>query len=162
MEAPGRPGRKSLEKADRFASLLFLIFSGLYLGAALFLPLGTLMRPGPGLIPVIAGSLLTLLTLVHFLQVSFFKKTCPGGEALPARGDFLRVSGIMIVLGFYGAFQGLLGFTVTSTILVSLVLRLLGMRRWSRILPLALLMSAGSRFLFKSILEVPLPGGIGF
>ena len=54
---------------QRFVSIGFLIFSGIYLAASLSLPLGKVGKPGPGMVPVGIGIILTflclLLSLIH-------------------------------------------------------------------------------------------------
>jgi putative tricarboxylic transport membrane protein len=147
----------------RFVSIMFLVFSGIYLALSLSLPLGRVARPGPGMVPVGIGIVLTFLSLLYAIEVFFFEKNrCVQKEEreVLARADMLRVAGVASLLVLYMIFFPLLGYTFSTIILVGAVLRLLGMHGWIRIVLISILTSGCSYYFFSTILDVPLPKGM--
>jgi putative tricarboxylic transport membrane protein len=148
---------------QRFVSIGFLIFSGIYLAASLSLPLGKVGKPGPGMVPVGIGIILTFLCLLHVIEVFFLEKNRSvqkeeGGVL--TRADVLRVTGVISLLILYMIFFPLLGYPFSTIILVGAVLRLLGMHGWIRIVLISIVTSVCSYYIFDRILDVPLPQGI--
>lgn len=152
----------SIGKMGRIISLLLLIFSGSYLLKSLSIPYGRISEPGPGIFPVGVGILMTLLTFFNFIKFFHGVPSKKTGESLPQGKDFYRWIGILLVLVFYGVFLGVLGYILSSIILLMLVLFLLGMNGWIRIVLISILTSVISYYLFSIILDVPLPRGILF
>jgi hypothetical protein len=74
--------------------------------------------------------------------------------------DFLRVARVIFFLFFYGIFLGILGYILSTLIMVIAVLYLLRMRGWVRIILISILVSTGSYYFFTGILEITLPQGI--
>jgi len=147
----------------RFVSISFLIFSGIYLAASLSLPVGKVGKPGPGMIPVGIGIILTFLCLLHVIEVFFFEKNRSvqkeeGGVL--TRADVLRVIGVVCVLIVYMIFFQVLGYTLSTIVLMAAILRLLQMHGWLRIGLISILTSGCSYYIFDRLLDVPLPKGI--
>jgi hypothetical protein len=148
---------------QRFVSISFLIFSGIYLAASLSLPLGKVGRPGPGMLPSGIGIILTFLSLLHVIEVFFLEKNRgvqkeEGGVL--TRDDVFRVTGVVSLLILYMIFFPILGYTFSTIFLVGAVLRLLGMHGWIRIVLISVVTSVCSYYLFSTFLDVPLPKGI--
>ena len=148
---------------QRFVSISFLILSGIYLAASLSLPVGKVGKPGPGMVPVGIGIILTVLCLLHVIEVFFFEKNRgvqkeEGGVL--TRADVLRVIGVVSVLIVYMILFPVLGYTLSTIILMVAVLRLLQMHGWLRIVLISILTSGCSYYIFDRFLDVPLPKGI--
>ncbi len=153
----------NLNVVQRLVSITMLVCSGVYLAIALSMPLGTVGRPGPGLVPMGIGIGLTFLCLLQVIQVFFFAKNGSSsiGETAPLRRrDVLRVVGILSFLILYLIFFSFLGYTLSTVILMVAVLRLLGMRGCIRVLLVSVLISVCSFYAFDRLLDVPLPKGI--
>jgi putative tricarboxylic transport membrane protein len=151
-------------RIQRFVSILFLIFSGIYLFLSLSLPLGKAAKPGPGMVPRGIGIVLTFFCLVHVIEVFFLKnKKNPSEkkaeEALKGK-DVFRVAGVVSLLILYMIFFPILGYAFSTIILVGAVLRLLEMHGWMRIVLISIVTSGCSYFIFDRILDVPLPKGM--
>jgi len=152
----------STNRIQRFVSILFLIFSGTYLFLSFSLPLGKVAKPGPGMVPRGIGIVLTLLSLVHVMEVFFLEKglSAKKTEDPLKREDVVRVTGIVCLLILYMVLFPTLGYTFSTIILVGAVLRLLEMRGWARIVLISIVTSGFSYFIFDHILDVPLPKGM--
>ena len=116
------------------------------------------------MVPVGIGIILTFLSLLHVIEVFFFEKNRSvqkeeGGGAL-TRADVLRVTGVVSVLIVYMILFPVLGYTLSTIILMVAVLPLLQMHGWLRIVLISILTSACSYYIFDRLLDVPLPKGI--
>jgi len=152
----------NLKVVQRLVSIAFLVCSAVYLAIALSVPLGTVGRPGPGLVPAGIGICLTFLCLLQVIQVFFFAQNGSSalGESEPVqRPDVLRVVGIISFLTLYLIFFSFLGYTLSTVILMAAVLRLLGVPGWMRVLLISVLISVCSFYVFDRFLDVPLPKG---
>ncbi len=147
---------------QRFVSILFLIFSGIYLFLSFSLPLGKVAKPGPGMVPRGIGIILTLLSLIHVIEVFFLEKrsSAKKTEDPLKREDIIRVTGIVSLLILYMIFFPTLGYAFSTVVLIGAVLRLLEMRGWARIVLISIVTSGCSYFIFDRILDVPLPKGM--
>jgi putative tricarboxylic transport membrane protein len=148
---------------QRFVSISFLIFSGIYLVASLSMPLGKVGRPGPGMLPTGIGIILTFLCLLHVIEVFFLEKNRgvqKEERGVLTRADALRVIGVASVLIVYMIFFQVLGYILSTIVLVGAILRLLEMRGWLRIVLISIVTSVCSYYIFDRILDVPLPKGI--
>ncbi len=117
-------------------------------------------RPGPGFVPTCIGIFLGFFVVLYFINVFRKRSTDREEKGFGQRKDFLRVVGVIFFLFFYGIFLGILGYILSTLIMVVAVLYLLGMRGWARIILISILVSAGSYYFFSVILEVLLPQGI--
>lgn len=149
-------------RTKQVVSILFLIFSVVYLTASFSLPFGRTGKPGPGLVPLSVGIAMTIFSLFHVIEVFFLEKgrsSTEKGEALQ-RADLVRVAGVAISLTVYMVLFSLLGYALSTIFLVGATLRLLEMRGWTRIVLISILTSVLSYYIFNNMLEVPLPQGI--
>ncbi len=149
-------------RIQRFVSILFLVFSGTYLFLSFSLPLGKVAKPGPGMVPRGIGIVLTLLSLVHVIEVFFFEKSPSArkSEDPLKKEDIIRVAGIVFLLILYMILFPTLGYFFSTIILVGVVLRLLEMHGWILIVFISIITSGCTYFFFDRILDVPLPKGI--
>jgi putative tricarboxylic transport membrane protein len=143
---------RSAARRDQWSALSLAVLALGYLLAGRRYPLDTLATPGPGIFPLAAGVALLALAIWQLLAA---RRTVPdpaGGGAVP------RASLIMsVVLALYAATLPVLGFTLTSFVLVFVAARLMGLAGWWRPAALALGVTLASRVLFVTWLGVPLP-----
>lgn len=123
--------------------------------AAFSYPVGTLVSPGPGLFPLIAGLTMTLAGLVATIAES----RAPSIAALELGESFRRVPMLVAALVGYAIVLKPVGFLVASTTLVVLALVILGRRRAWTVVTIAVALSAGTWMTFR-LLGVPLPQGL--
>jgi hypothetical protein len=131
-----------------------------YLWEALRMPLGTMVSPGPGLVPILVGLLIAVLSLALLTQVWLGKEIGQDPVILPAGAPGRRVVGVWIGLLAYAMLVNALGHLLMAAILCTACLRLLGMRRWRNAILLSVFFSVASFYLFAVLLDVPLPEGL--
>jgi putative tricarboxylic transport membrane protein len=138
---------------------LALPLAGVLLGVAYSLgamrySVGSLIAPGPGLFPLLAGVTMTLASGIALI-VEFRRPSLPP----PQLGEsFRRVPWLLAALVAYALLLKPAGFVAASTALVALVLVVLGRRQVWSVAVLALALSAGCYLTFR-LLGVPLPPG---
>ena len=131
-----------------------------YLWEALRMPLGTIVSPGPGVVPISLGLITAVLSIVLLAQ------TWPGKEKrqepviLPAGAPGRRVAGVWMGLLAYAMLVNVLGHLLMAAVLSTGCLRILGMRRWRDAILLSMFLSVASFYLFAVLLDVPLPEGL--
>ena len=148
--------------AKRAVSISLLIFAAIYLVASLSLPLGRAAKPGPGLIPVCIGIAITFFSLLHVIEVIYSEKghSAEKREGALQRRDVLRLAGLIFSFVIYIFLFQILGYILSTIILVGATLHLLAMHGWARITLISIVTSAGSYYIFSKILGIPLPQGI--
>ena len=122
--------------------------------------LGTPTSPGPGLMPFISALFLALLALIIFFTrspVSDLK-----GETTSTLGVRigLRALAIVSLIIGYVLFFKVIGYLISSFILMIFLFRFAGNRRWISILSGSLLAAFLSYLLFGVILKLDLPKGV--
>jgi hypothetical protein len=126
-------------------------------------PLGSLRMPGSGFLPLALGVMLMGLAAAQSAQVRAARTTpAESGPAEPAKAgdDGRRVLFFMGAVAAATALLGPLGFVPMSFLLMLVLLRLMGERRWMACGLIALASSAASQLVFVIWLKIPLPGGI--
>jgi hypothetical protein len=120
---------------------------------------GTWKEPGPGLLPVVFGVLLGLLSL-GLATVSLQGKIRGGRKAFwEEKGSWKPVLSVLISLLLYIAFFKFLGFILCTTLFILLLLRFLGRKGWLLSISLALVLALFGYGLFSILLGTPLPKG---
>jgi len=119
---------------------------------------GSLRRPGPGLLAFGAGAGIGLLTLAVFIR-TFLSK--PAVDAVRDEKSVRRVKFFLICtsLFVYAAVISWLGFVVSTFLFVLFLLRTVQTEKWWRSLLKALLITAGNYLVFVVWLGIRLPGG---
>ncbi len=116
------------------------------------------MSPGPGLFPLLAGFTMTLASLVAVITES----RAPSVAVVELGESFRRVPALVAALVIYAIVLKPAGFLAASAALAALVLVILGRRRVSTVVAIAVALSAGTWLTFR-LLGVPLPPGpLGF
>ena len=146
-----------MKKADLLSGCAGVVFALAVCYGALGMPMGTIGNPGPGFLPFWVGAALTTLSLA--LITSAFFEGAPVEESVKPR---LRrhVVGTLAGLVFYALALESLGYLVTTFLLLSMLVRMLGQRRWPLALAFSALATGGSYALFGLWLGAPLPRGL--
>jgi hypothetical protein len=128
------------------------------------LGLGKFRNPGPGLMPFVVGLVLLLVSLLFFVRLLL--KTDGRGQTASEAEAHSPTSfwGISILLGSLIAYELLLeklGYPIATFLLLSLLLRVAGSKKWTVILVSSVLISSTSYFLFN-FLGLNFPRGFFF
>ncbi len=78
----------------------------------------------------------------------------------PNRLGLLRISALLAACAVYVLFLESLGHAVVTSIMTFVVLQVMEMRSWPLKIAVSLLFGFGSYYLFVTLLDVPLPGGL--
>ncbi len=119
---------------------------------------GSLRRPGPGLLAFGAGAGVGLLALAVFIRslLSEPATVTIQNEKGSRRGKF---SLICVSLFVYAALISWLGFALSTFLFVLFLLRAVQTERWWRSLAKAVLITVGNYLVFVVWLGIHLPGG---
>ena len=146
-------------KSDRFSAFFFILLSLFVCQQSVALGLGTLGRPGPGLLTFGAGAGIGLLALGLLMQSIFSKegqREIADNERTLQKGRLLLVClslfGYTIVVNWLGFFLSTFGF-------VLFLLRIIESGRWWRMLMKAALITFGNYLIFEVWLGLNLPKG---
>lgn len=147
------------KKAVVVSYISFLGMGIAYLWGSLRLPMGTIEAPRSGLFPLLVALFLTAVSLVSLVKSRGVNPLREETEPLPKGGDLRRVVALVLTLILYAACLKALGYLLCTTGLMAVVVRLLGMRSWSKLALIAALTGLLSYALFGFALDVPLPRG---
>jgi putative tricarboxylic transport membrane protein len=141
----------SARLGDRVAGLLLLalaVFVYVYSGT-LPAPVQDL-DPGVGFFPRMLAVLIGVLALVPLLKPEEW-------DPLPRGIVAWHVIGTAVLLFGYALVVETLGFVITTVVFVLVELLLLGARRPVTLIAMPLVVGLGLFYLFRSVLDVPLP-----
>jgi putative tricarboxylic transport membrane protein len=118
--------------------------------------------PGPGLLPVMAGIILSSLGLVDLIS-----KLRSGPERrevqekfFPERDSFTKVFCTILSLVAYALAFEHLGFLLTNFLMSIFLMRFIEPQKWKTIWITALLTAGSFHLVFRIFLHVPFPKGI--
>ena len=150
-----------MNRDDVISGILLFFFGGVTAVLSLSMPLGTFRMAGAGMFPFCLGILLMLLS-GGFLLKLFLK----GKKTAERKG---RATGLPWAIQqlnlFFGAmvvatlFFNTLGYPLVAFLLMSALLRILGVKRYILNILISLVTAVGSYVLFVQWLQVPLPKG---
>jgi putative tricarboxylic transport membrane protein len=150
-----------MPRSDRYTSLFFLALAAFICQQSMGIGVGTLSRPGPGLLSFGAGAAMGLLALA-FLIGTFLKgqaSSGPLGEA--ERGSHTAtVIAICLSLFVFTIAVNWLGFVLSTLMFVFFLFRVVETESWWRSLLKGILVTAGNYLVFVVWLGIHLPKGI--
>lgn len=129
-----------------------------YMVMGLGYPMGSLARPGPGIFPVFVGILLLLGCVgTGFEAIS---KPAPTKVDWPKGKERWRILAVISACLIYSVTLLVLGHLLSTTVVISVVLHVMGIRSWFLKIGMGLAIGLGTLYLFSNFLGVPLPKGI--
>jgi Tripartite tricarboxylate transporter TctB family len=140
---------------ERIVALGVLAFSLAYLAGSLSLKVGTLAQPGAGQFPA-AIAVALLAAAAHHAWRTF---RAPPGEELARGWTKLAPAGIAATLLVYPILLRTLSFLLATCIILFVLFRLLGFRRYSTSALSAAVTTILSFVLFAGLLGVVVPSG---
>jgi len=147
--------------SDRYASLFFLALAAFICQQSMGIGVGTLVRPGPGLLSFGAGAAMGLLALA-FLIGTFLKGQASSGPLGKAErgGHTATVVAISLSLFVYTIAVIWLGFILATLMFVFFLFRIVETESWWRSLLKGILVTAGNYLVFVVWLGIHLPKGV--
>jgi hypothetical protein len=145
-------------KSDNAAvGAVIFLFGGVTTVLSLQMPIGTFRMAGTGMFPLCLGVTLMILSGIFLFQILVREKPVRAKTAPP--GSSLNVvvfigAMVLVTMGF-----GFLGYPVSAFLLMAILLRGLGMKRWTWTLALSSATAVVCYFLFVLWLQIPLPKG---
>jgi len=118
------------------------------------LPLGSLGNPGAGFVPLVIAVALAVFALL----TAFLDKGTPAWRSI-AWAEAPRAAGILAAGAFAALAMERLGYRITIFASAAFLLLVLERKPPLPVLSAALLLSAGTYYLFATLLRVPLPLG---
>jgi putative tricarboxylic transport membrane protein len=131
-----------------------LLVGAVYTAGTLWYPIGTPVAPGPGLFPLLAGLTMTVASAIALIA----ECRAPSIVLSEPGESFRRVPMLVAALLGYAIVLRPAGFLAASATLVALALVILGRRRASTVVAIAVALSAACYLTFR-LLGVPLPLG---
>lgn len=151
-----------MNRDEVIGGAIIFLFGGVTLILSLGMPLGTFRMAGPGLFPLCLGIILMILATIFLINTKYRKKstTEKPEDMVPTprstRQMLLFLGATTIAVACFNT----LGFPLTSFLLMVLLLRSLGIKRWPFLMIMSLATAVGSYILFVQILKIPLPKGL--
>ena len=144
-----------MERYDRTCSILCLIFAGLVIWQSSYMPMGRLGKPGPGFLPFWVAVILALLSIFLWVEAGLRKPSAPvpfltGERRWP--GLIWTVSSLLA----YAFLVEILGFIVSTLILLFFLFRFIGNQKWWVVFTGTVVLTLGGYLIFKVGLKVQL------
>ena len=145
-----------MRKYDLISGLFFSLCGLLITVGSLLMPIGTLGEPGPGLAPLCIGILLTIISIVFFIQSLRIKISEKKTFGLTKKQRYkVFTTGLSLII-FAFALRPL-GFILVTLLLTLFLFKVIGELNWKVSVVGPILMTAFFYLLFNVWLEVQLP-----
>ncbi|MEW5912264.1 MAG: tripartite tricarboxylate transporter TctB family protein [Thermodesulfobacteriota bacterium] len=160
-----------MDKGELSLAAIFFGVGGVVCLLSLTMPIGSLRMAGPGFFPFWLGVVLMALAALLFAQVWLRGRAAgrpaqtqpplaggqPAAPAEPlASGQMLLFLGVLVASALL---LGVLGYFLTTLLVMLSLLYVLGSRRWLLNLTLSLVTAAVTYLMFVIWLKIPLPAG---
>jgi hypothetical protein len=149
-----------LKRDEAIVGMVIFLFGGMTTLLSLKMPLGAFRMAGTGMFPLCLGILLMILSGIFILnifskgQIARTKKESPIESSFPTQLVLFLGTTVLITLLFNP-----LGYPLSAFLVMALLLRILGEKKWTTILPLSFVTAAVCYVLFVQWLKIPLPRG---
>jgi hypothetical protein len=151
-----RKRKESQFSWERLSLVLFILLGGGVITQSAWLSLGNLHNPGPGFVPFFLGATMILLSVLSYWG------SAPG-EAGEKKSDGHEKKPILLLLGgliLYLALMELLGFYVSTFLLLVFLMRTCGEKRFGRSLWISGLTMIVVYLVFYRLFIIPFPEGL--
>ena len=144
---------------DQTSSLFWLLVSILVFAESLRIGIGTVQNPGMGFMTFGASGILGILSLVVFLQASGRKEDLRH-KPLFAGTLWRRILFVLLVLTVYARVMPVLGYLISTFVLMSLLFWVLERKKIWFVLLYALLATLFTHLVFSKWLNCQFPQGL--
>lgn len=148
-----------MKKANFIVSGVFAAFAIVIIAISLGYPPSNHGVPGPGMFPILIAGLILISALTLALLTLRMPKEKDTQIDLKSK-NVLNVYITMAGLIVYAITFPLIGFIVTSSIMLTLYIKWFGKRSWWKCILIGVLFSIGIFLLFGSVLNVPMRFGL--
>jgi putative tricarboxylic transport membrane protein len=145
---------------DQTSSLFWLLVSTAVFVESIRLGIGTVHDPGRGFMTFGASGILGILSLALFLQASFRKKEEGEREPLFAGKLWKRVLFVLTALAVYSRVMPVVGYLISTFLLMSLLFWVLERKKILLILLSSLLATLVTYLVFSKWLNCQFPEGL--
>jgi hypothetical protein len=145
--------------AERISSLVLIVVSVYVFWGSLKCGIGTPVKPGPGLMPMLASLLVFGLSLVLLLKEVFRAGKKTERQDSAGLGHYAKPASLVAGIVAYSLLLELLGFITVTFPLMFLMFSITEPHKWRRNLLISLVITLVS-FAFFRFLQVNLPIGI--
>ncbi len=165
-----------MKRDELIVGLFLLIFGIVTTILSLNMDIGTFKAAGTGLFPLILGILLIFLSGIYIIRPIIknrkiiLKKEKSNGKDTEEKKSFFKITDqtrqlifCLVTIILATLFLNLIGYLLTSLLIMISLLIILGMKKWYMIIIISSLTAIGSYLLFIKLLNITLPRGfIGF
>lgn len=146
---------------DWIPGTVWLVLGMAVVWGSLRLKLGSLVSPGPGLMPFIFGISLTICSLFVLIQTVLLKlkKSKEPRQGIWTDVDFKKVILVVGCLLGYTFMLETVGFALTTFLILTILFKAVGSQKWSHALIASVPTVVVSYLVFIVILKVELPAG---
>lgn len=145
---------------DLFGGILWLIIGASLVLGSVELDLGSIRSPGPGFMPFLTGCALAFMGLLLAIKEMRRNPSGRGGEVSSLRTFWPRGFCSLFTAFLYGFSIQYLGFLLSTFLLIFVLLKILGSRKWLSPCLISILTTLGSYLLFDVWLQIRLPAGL--
>lgn len=135
------------------AAVMFFLIGGGQIYLALDLSPGTLAEPGPGLFPLLVGTLMGAASLLCVWPAIAERNPVK----FDLRGDATRLTALVAAFVVFILLLPRIGFILPSMLLQSVTLQVFGMRGLWRRLAVAFVITVAAVLIFETLLAVRFP-----
>lgn len=148
-----------MKKANFIVSGVFAAFAIVIIAISLGYPPSNHGVPGPGMFPILIAGLILISALTLALLTLRMPKEKDTQIDLKSK-NVLNVYITMAGLIVYAITFPLIGFIVTTSVMLVLYIKWFGKRPWWKCILISLLFTVAIFFLFGSVLNVPMRFGL--
>jgi putative tricarboxylic transport membrane protein len=150
-----------LRDNDWIPGTVWLVLGLAVLWGSVRLKLGSLVNPGPGLMPFILGAGLTICSLFILIQTPLLKLRKKKGprQSIWTDVDFKKIILVVGCLLGYTFMLEKVGFALTTFLILTILFKAVGSQKWPRVLIASISTVVISYLVFIVILKVELPAG---
>ncbi len=141
------------KKPDLWSGLFFFVLGGMVCIFSVGIGLGTRLKPGPGFLPFLAGSVLSFLSIVLLVQAYVSAEL--GSWIIKI--SWGKIAVVLISLLAYGFFLERIGFTFVTFLFMVFCMGAIESQSWKKVIVVGLLSTLGAYLLFETFLKSQLP-----
>jgi len=150
-----------MKKKDLIPAFFWMGLSIAVVFSSYRLQVGTLRNPGPGLMPFLLGILLFLCSIPVLVRALLIIKrdTQQEEERIWSGVDFKKLILVLFSLVCYALILERIGFAIATFLLLVVLFKVIGSRRWPFALMTSVIVVLLSYLLFVVLLKIEMPSG---
>lgn len=147
--------------SERIIALAWLIFGGGIAYTSLDHGLGEQGEPGSGFMTFVTGIFICAMAIIIYIQTFMDKEMAQSTFASRWKGtNWIRAVLIIILTLAFILLMNVLGYFVTSILLLVIIMRFLENLSWTKSIVIPIITVAATYLLFSSLLDMNMPRGV--